>query len=129
MNPLFISAIYNASVKAGVSATLLLSICINETGLKNSTNRTDPHGGSHGICQINGINTKDVAELYNPNFSALVAATYLKRLTNRYPMWEAVSVYSVGNNRWYNEAYVNKVKRIYTTLKKKGRYICVNRRI
>ena len=126
MKPLFIKAIAVASKKVGVNYLLLLSICITESDLKNVSNTTDSHKGSHGICQINAIHTNSIDSLYDPYINATFAAKILKSNLDKYKdTWVAVSAYSTGNNKWFNTAYVNKVKRNYHTLSSRKGLVCL----
>lgn len=128
MKPLYLKAIAVASKKVGVSYALLLSICLTESNLTNTTNKHDSNKGSHGICQVNAIHSDNVSNLYDPNFNALIAAKILKANLDKYKdTWVAVSAYSTGNNRWYNTKYVNKVKANYSLITSKGGLQCLKK--
>ncbi len=127
VKPLFVKAIAVAAKKIGVSYPLLLSICITESNLTNTTNKLDSNKGSHGICQVNAIHTKSVESLYNPAINALWAAKILKTNLDKYKdTWVAVSAYSTGNNKWYNASYVEKVKKNYKRITSQGGMDCLN---
>jgi soluble lytic murein transglycosylase-like protein len=125
---LYLKAIALAAKKVGVSYTLLLSICITESNLTNSTNSYDSNKGSHGICQINAVHSDDVSSLYNPTVNALLAAKILKTNLDKYKdTWVAVSAYSTGNNRWFNSDYVNKVKLNYQRITSNNGLVCLKK--
>lgn len=121
----YVEILTNAAVSAKVLASVLVSLCSVETGLKNVSNMRDPFGGSHGICQVSIRTAKyiegdhiTVKDLNNPYVNARIAAKYLKRLYDKYGNYEhAVAAYNMGhvrykNNKLCNKKYVDKVLKL-----------------
>lgn len=113
------------SSKIGVSTSLLLAICGVESKFHNINNFNDPHGGSHGVCQINVKTAQmllpyaDKLALQQVSFNIEVSALYLKKLQKKYNNTNhIISAYNAGhvtiNNGVYsNQLYVNKVLKEY----------------
>jgi soluble lytic murein transglycosylase-like protein len=112
--------------KVGVSASLLLSICTVETGLRNVNNLEDPNGGSYGVCQVSLPAARSVMPyigilaLQQPEVNIEVAALYLKKLQQKYDdnIWHSVAAYNAGTPRmvdgvYRNQKYVDKVQKVY----------------
>jgi hypothetical protein len=114
-----------AAKAAGVSASLLLSICTVETGMKNVNNYTDPHHGSFGVCQLNLKTARSIRPevdrlaLQQPSVNLEIAALYLKQLHNKYHnSHHEIAAYNAGHARleagiYLNQDYVNKVLAYY----------------
>ncbi len=102
--------IYAAGKAMGVPAAILVAICTQESGLKNTTNINDGGSPSHGVCQIKlgtaqllkdkyKISKKVNAEtLKDPVKNAYWAALYLKFQLQRYDdnLCMAVPAYNSG---------------------------------
>ncbi len=122
---MYAQLIYSIANNIGVSASLLLSICTVETGLRNVNNYQDGNGGSFGVCQV----SEPVARSFRPHIGRLalqqpevnieIAALYLKQLYDKYEHpWHSVAAYNGGKARivdgvYRNQDYVNKVKKEY----------------
>ena len=107
-----LQAIGFAAKTTGINPSLLLAICMHETGLKNVNNYNDGGSHSHGICQVKVGTAKHMGKVFkiqtfkeiseeeietNKN-NALVAAYYLKYQLKRYENdWcKAISAYNAG---------------------------------
>jgi soluble lytic murein transglycosylase-like protein len=114
--------------KVGVSVSLLLAICTQESGLRNVNNFNDPRGGSHGQCQLNHKTAKmlvpysDMLALQQPKFNVYVAALYLKKLEDKY-LYPAlvIAAFNSGtpkykNNELINQKYVASVLNMRETI-------------
>jgi soluble lytic murein transglycosylase-like protein len=118
-----------AAKAAKVSGSLLLAICMHETGLKNVTVRQDGGSPTYGLCQVKyetaqGLGYDGMPDgLLIPETNAKYAALYLKKQLIRYDYDQnkAVAAYNAGR---YNEStkypgypknlkYVKKVLEIY----------------
>ncbi len=76
--------------KIGISGSLLLAICTNETGLNNVMVHHDGGSTSYGICQVKVGTAKMMGyevsgeDLMKPEVNAEIAAVYLKYQIDRY---------------------------------------------
>lgn len=109
--------------QVGVSASLLISVCTAETGLRNVNNFGDANGrGSLGICQV-GLPTAreqikhvDALAMQQVRVNIRVAAIYLKKLERTYTSYPLIiAAYNMGhvkinrNGQLVNREYVDKV--------------------
>ena len=124
--------VQQAATIAGVSANLLFSVCMVETGLENKNSFNDGHGrGSLGYCQVSVEVARhfkpeaDRIALQQPGYNLLVAGLYLQELMGKYKnnIYSSVSAYNAGLAWWdeekheyKNQNYVNKVMNIYSKL-------------
>lgn len=118
-----------AAKAAKVSGSLLLAICMHETGLKNVIVHQDGGSPTFGICQVKAETARMLGYegkpegLLNPEINAKYAALYLKKQLIRYDNdhKKAIAAYNAGR---YNESikypgkprnlkYLNKVLEIY----------------
>lgn len=120
------------ATKIGVPGALLLSICAVETNLKNINNFEDGEFGSLGVCQVSPQTAKlfgrhyDSLSLQQPIVNIKIAAKYLKKQLLRYKNNTilATAAYNSGtakfnkNGKLINEAYVNRVLKVYKGVKK-----------
>lgn len=103
------------ALKVGVSTSLLLAVCTQESGLRTLNNWKDPNGGSHGTCQLNHKTAKmlvpysDMLALQQPKFNVYVAALYLKKLEDKY-LYPAlvVAAFNSGSPKYKNNELINK---------------------
>jgi hypothetical protein len=110
----------------GVSASLLLSVCTVESGLRQVNNFGDANNrGSFGICQVSldvareQLHFLDKLALQQNVVNIRVSANHLKKLLKKYQnVNDAVSAYNMGhvrirNNRYANQRYVDKISLLY----------------
>ncbi len=117
----YLPILTEAAQNVGIAVQLLISVCTVESNLINTSNFKDPHGGSHGICQVSlrsarefypniGINTLKI-----PEVNASIAAQILREKLNKYKKIELViASYNSGSPRYnkgklINALYVQKV--------------------
>lgn len=129
-----LQAIGFAAKTAGVNPSLLLAICMHETGLKNVNNYNDGGSHSHGVCQVKVGTAKHMGKVFkikklqevsgddlgDTTTNALAAAFYLKYQFKRYDgdTCKAVAAYNAGSFKEssvypgtpFNWKYVKKVK-------------------
>lgn len=90
---------YDLLIRAGATpqeATTLAAIGMAESGGRpDASNLSDPHGGSHGLWQINGVHTKDFATLKDPVKNAQWAVRLLRR--------DGVSIWGAYTNGSYRQ--------------------------
>lgn len=117
------SVIIIAANKVGVSASLLLSICTVESGLRPVNNFTDHGGGSFGICQVQNSTAREIVPwadrlaLQQPELNAYIAATVLKKKINKYGEVLGIASYNSGSPKFLNgvlrnKKYVDKVQKL-----------------
>lgn len=96
--------ILTAAKAAKVSGSLLLAICMHETGLKNASVPFDHGSPTYGVCQIKLDTAKMIGftgkapDLMVPGINAKWAAIYLKYQLDRYNgNWcKTVAAYNAG---------------------------------
>jgi len=126
---LVLASLLKASLVAQVDPYVLMGVCHAESGLVATvSNWDDPNGGSHGLCQVALLTAKNLSgnrhikpnDLYDPQLNAVLAAKLLKENyeLNNGDKWKAISMYNVGSSRWYNEAYVGRVRNSMNKIKK-----------
>lgn len=111
--------VYAAKI-AKVPPSLLLAICMHETGLKNVINPHDGGSASIGICQIKlataqSIGYKGTAKgLLNPKMNSMWAGKYLKKQMIRYKnnLCMATAAFNAGrfNNSLIMPGYPRNLK-------------------
>ena len=124
-------AIILAAMQVEVDSNLLLATCFVETGFRNVKVLDDGGSPSYGVCQVKLLTAKSIDEdatpkrLMNPDYNALIAAHYLKRMIKRFNgyTWRGVGAYNAGPtkvSKWLkahgkplNQGYIRKVKRVY----------------
>lgn len=107
----YVTIILSAAKAAKVSGTVLLAICMNESGLNNVTVQHDGGSPSIGICQVKYETAKmlgyegKASGLTKPEENAKWAAEYLRFQNERYDgdMCKAVAAYNAGR---YNESKI-----------------------
>lgn len=118
-----------AAKAAKVSGSLLLAICMHETGLKNVIVNQDGGSPTYGMCQVKYATAQGLGyqgnpeDLLKPEINAKFAALYLKKQLDRYDgdVHKAIAAYNAGR---FNESskfpgkprnlkYLNKVLEIY----------------
>ena len=108
-----LQAIGFAAKTAGVNPSLLLAICMHETGLKNVNNYNDGGSHSHGVCQVKVGTAKHMGKVFkikklqeasgedlgDTTTNALAAAFYLKYQLKRYDgdIAKSVAAYNAGS--------------------------------
>lgn len=101
----YVTIIAMAAKKVGISASLLVAICTQESGLKNINNENDKGSPSIGLCQIKEGSAKLLGfkgtkqDLQKPEINAKYAAIYLKKQLDRYnnDACMAVAAYNSGS--------------------------------
>lgn len=131
----YLEILTNAAHHYQILASVLISLCSVETGLKNLNNLTDRNGGSYGICQVS-IRTAKYIEgnhvttetLSDPYVNAYIAAKYLKKLYDKYGRYDyAVAAYNMGhvkiiNNKIVNKNYIDKVMKLEYNMRNGEKY-------
>jgi hypothetical protein len=122
------TTILTAAKAAGISASLLISICTVETGMRNVNHYHDGASVSAGICQIKISTARSVApyadllSLQQIGFNLYIAGLYLKKLDDKYHnLTHVIAAYNAGhvtisNGLYSNQRYVNKVMNRYVAL-------------
>lgn len=118
-----------AAKKVGVPASLMLSLCFHESGLRNITKPNDGGSPTYGVCQVKLPAGREAYRftkhpelkvlegksggkaLTDVHVNALASAGYMKFQLDRYKgdIWKAVSAYNKGSYSTSNRAYVEKV--------------------
>jgi soluble lytic murein transglycosylase-like protein len=101
---MFETIILAAAKAANVSGSLLLAICMQETGLKNLVHLNDGTSHSYGVCQIKFSTAQAFGYkgpeqgLMDPKINAKYSAKYLKYQLDRYNGdWSrAAAAYNAG---------------------------------
>lgn len=110
-----------AAHKVGISASLLTSVCMVESGLRSVNNFTDNYHSSHGICQIQLPSAReiipyvDALALQQHSVNSYIAARILKRKIRKYGLELGIASYNSGSPKYtksgvlINQAYVQNV--------------------
>jgi soluble lytic murein transglycosylase-like protein len=106
-----VKAIMWAAKMVKIPSSLLLAICVRETGLQNTVAPHDGGSPSIGICQMKLATAQDLGfegtaqDLMVPRINAYWAAMYLKWQMARYDdNWcKAVAAYNAGT---FNESQI-----------------------
>lgn len=119
-----IGALIYAAKVTGVSAKLLVSVCLVESDLKYTINPKDGRTASYGICHVKTATARQFdrsatpALLLTPAYNAIMAARYLKWQLSRYKTETcAIAAYNAGSCRFnkqgrlINEHHVRKVRK------------------
>jgi len=107
----YTKAILWAAKAVKIPSSLLLAVCIHESGLHNTVTPYDGNTPTYGVCQVKLSTAQSLGfegtsdDLMVPGINAYWAATYLKKQMARYDGdWcKAVAAYNAGT---YNESQV-----------------------